>query len=423
MASTKWRFGWIAAIVVLVAQIGWAQKSEADGFIYLRRISDGNRIITDSVVLSRITETGFEQQTIYSGQNLTTFFRPLDVISGKFYGVARNGLTVVDLASGAVSQAAQTMRTGEYAYFQGKLYFRVVEPEPVGPVIRVIDLATLSFSNVVSVPNGIPPGTLVLSPNGKRLAYAHMPSPDVIDLHFVNLEAKTHKSYPGLAYQQPIYGGGGYRSSALLVWRDDNTILTVTNNAGVGRRTPAGPGGEMLVAIDADTLHLSRLDPFPQPNSLIQMTAAAEPGARSVILTTGRGSPAAASVTTRYAFNAEQTSIIEGSTQIGAFKLQGGRGHNTPEAVLLDEKVIARAAARPMSVSVSPDGQRLLYLVSYSMDSSALHYFDAKTQTDRVVDRASPDQPYLWFSSEDLKPAPAPPVPEGFRALQVLPAE
>jgi hypothetical protein len=250
-----------------------------------------------------------------------------------------------------------------------------------------------------------------------------MPTPDFIDLHFINLETKTHKSYPGLAYQQPIYGGGGYRSSALLVWRDDNTILTVTNDAGVGRRTPAGPGGETLVAIDADTLHLSRLNPFPQSNSLVQMTAAAEPGARSVILTTGRGSPAAASVTKRYAFNADQTSIVEGSTQIGAFKLQGGRGHYTPDKVLLDQKVIASAAARPMSVSISPDGQRLLYLFSRAVDASELHYFDARTQTDRIVDRTSPDQPYLWFSSEDLRPAAASPVPDGFTALQVLVAE
>jgi hypothetical protein len=322
------------------------------------------------------------------------------------------------VATGKVTEIDEAL--GGPVMRDGKMYFTSLH---YGEHLCVLDPASLTGMNLIRWPSNPAVSSIhhmVLSPDGKHLAWMAMPNVAMgrssisgWAIGVFDLDGRTNKVLvTRLAYAPPAMRSLG-SSPNLIAWRDDRTLLTVTNDPPAARG--GATTGDFLTAIDIGSGKLTRLTRMPVVAGGVEFFPPQADSDLAIVLTSPPGGGTRQPAPLRFALDLATNTLHEARTRVGQFALDQSQG------VMLAGKAIDVAVR---DARFSPDGNRLLYTrrqLANGAPAAELHCYDGETETDRVVGGVPFGLPFGWVSTRDLAaPAVPPQPPAGYVSLEKL---
>jgi beta-lactamase regulating signal transducer with metallopeptidase domain len=401
-----------------------AVVAKFDHFLYMRHNVTNGLAETDSLILVKAKADRFEERVIYTKKNLHLGWQPLLVRGGQLYAVHINELLRIDIARGTVEKLDS--KVGYYWRGAEKLYAAIVDNE-----LRIYDLALGAYRGVAapaSLRNG-PPRTLKVSPEGRRVAFFKANVDEKLapgTLHGYKLQlvdlatGQTEEMGPEIhtvfySVESPNLEG----KPPPFAWLDEKTILTFSEAPSpIVGLSPEGkvlsPATPCKVAVlDLTSGNLTEIASLPRWQQWYSQPRFRDPDANGVprIVLGELG---------QFRIDLRGKRVVEDDALRGEYRYRGGR---PPEQIAIGDRMLAEGP-RFDGVSVAPNGGAAIWQTE-TQNNNVLWYHNTTDGKVREVARGwfprAYDFSFLWARGEDLTPAPAAKLPDGWKAIPKVP--
>ena len=404
------------------------EKAHCNHFLFVRYNPEEK---TRTLVLAEVREDGFELRDVFTTDESINI--PRCVAGGTAYLLRAIPYSIdlaIDLATG--ERRTTPRLAGISPLVKGKKGYSLARQD-LGLTLRVYDFAKAAYRDLeVSPGHREPvrdrdPERVAISADHRRLAYFERYSGRASGTAFggafvlciVDVEAKT------VNHVGPIIGYIGWNPSnpepwpPPLIWLDSEKVLFVRD-----------------VKTDKLTRWMSTIDVLTgEMRDVMKMPGESILGAVSLYAPDG-ASPAYMHMALygRYRIDVEGGKLIEDDTIGGDFSFY--RGEDGTEVRHGDE-IIDRVVRhdpttgtghRIINVTISPDGQRALWVIDHQSAPRELKYYDADEGTVRAVTEGpfewsgmGQSQTWVqWIAKDDLVPPPeTPEIPTGWTPFDI----
>ena len=421
---SAWLAGAAALMVVAAVAIGVqaggvaAGTSRYDHFLFVRTDNiEEQPGGTDTLVMAKVTPEGFELRDFHSKNNLGVGLKYLGVFGGQAYLMKIDQLYRLDLATGRFSPVTERLQLHDYV--DGRLF--TVEG---GGAIREYDLRAGAYREVTTIPN-VGHCRLRASPDGRRLAFFTQVASDAYgyadQLNVIDVATGTVSTVGS-----PIRFAQFAVSSTLMngppfVWLNGREILLVQTEGQVRWEAPTrtvhilGDQVDHLAVMSVDTGKVRDVTVIPgQPSVRGVEIEMPDLVSLPVLLLSDAGVGRA-----RYLVDPRAGKLVESDGIGGGFHLRVTvRPNGETYHQLYHGTKLLVAEKGYESVRVSPDGRRAIWAGDRPLK---LKYYDSQVgQVRPVAEIWSLDsqESLLWFSGEDLRPAPPIRPAPGWREMR-----